>query len=195
MFNEMRFAFRKLVNSKIFHNIRSLHLSQNVKGHSYEGPGKTTVTILNKHEHSLLLINDYSQTGFTLNNGITMIGPMILFSKSLFFWNISSAKDINKDSLILFSVLEPKLDLLIIGLDDDYDFKFLTNLRQIVKDLQINTEILPVAQACSIFNFVNIEKRYVAAALIPPKQNPITSLLPKNLNQKYSQPLNKKLLN
>ncbi|KAI4476402.1 hypothetical protein M0804_013612 [Polistes exclamans] len=184
----MRFAFKKLFNSKVFHNIRNLHLSQNVNGHSYEGPGKTTVTILNKNEQSLLLISDYNETGFTLNNGIKMIGPIIIFSKSLLFWNVASAKDINKDSLILFSVLEPKLDLLIIGLEADYDHKFLINLKETTKYLNINTEILPVSQACSIFNFVNVENRYVAAALIPPKTSPIASFLAKNWNKNYKPP-------
>ncbi|XP_015187408.1 PREDICTED: NADH dehydrogenase [ubiquinone] 1 alpha subcomplex assembly factor 3 [Polistes dominula] len=183
----MRFAFKKLFNSKVFHNIRNLHLSQNVKGHSYEGPGKTTVTILNKNEQSLLLIDDYNKTGFTLNNGIKMIGPIIIFSKSLLFWNVASAKDINKDSLILFSILEPKLDLLIIGLDDDYDRNFLINLKETIKYLNINTEILPVSQACSIFNFVNLENRYVAAALIPPKSNSRAIFLSQNLNKNYDK--------
>ncbi|XP_043493709.1 NADH dehydrogenase [ubiquinone] 1 alpha subcomplex assembly factor 3 [Polistes fuscatus] len=186
LLDEMRFAFKKLFNSKVFHNIRNLHLSQNVNG--YEGPGKTTVTILNKNEQSLLLINDYNETGFTLNNGIKTIGPISIFSKSLLFWNVASAKDINKDSLILFDVLEPKLDLLIIGLDGDYDHKFLTNLKQTTKYLNINTEILPVSQACSRFMFVNVENRYVAAALIPPKIGPMASFLANNLNKNYKPP-------
>lgn len=114
-----------------------------------------------------------------------MIGPMILFPKSLLFWNIESAKDINKDSLILFNILEPKLDLLIIGLEKNYDQKFIVNLRGIIKELNINSEILPVDQACSVFNFVNMEKRYVAAALIPPKMNPVySSLILQNINKK-----------
>nr|XP_050845160.1 NADH dehydrogenase [ubiquinone] 1 alpha subcomplex assembly factor 3 [Vespula vulgaris] len=171
----MRFAFHRLFNSKMLHNLRSLHVSQNVRREAYDGPGKTTVTILNKNETSLLLINSYNQAGFTLNNGLKMVGPMVLFSKSLLFWNVASAKDINKDSLVLFSVLEPKLDLLIIGLEEDYEYEFIANLKKIIKDLGINSEILPVDQACSIFNFVNLENRYIAAALIPPKRNPLFS--------------------
>ncbi|XP_046828719.1 NADH dehydrogenase [ubiquinone] 1 alpha subcomplex assembly factor 3 [Vespa crabro] len=181
----MRFTFHRFFNYKVLHNLRSLHVSQNARKQSYDGPGKTTVTILNKNDTSLLLITGYNQTGFNLNNGLKIIGPTVLFSKSLLFWNVASAKDINKDSLVLFNILEPKLDLLIIGLEKDYDHKFISNLKQIIKDLDINSEILPVDQACSVFNFVNLEKRYVAAALIPPKQNPIlSSLIVKNFNKR-----------
>lgn len=180
----MRFAFHRLFNSKMLHNLRSLHVSQNVRREAYDGPGKTTVTILNKNETSLLLITSYNQAGFTLNNGIKMVGPMVLFSKSLLYWNIASAKDINKDSLVLFSVLEPKLDLLIIGLEEDYEYEFIANLKKTIKDLGINSEILPVDQACSIFNFVNLENRYVAAALIPPKRNSLFSSLNTKISKK-----------
>ncbi|KAL2725147.1 NADH dehydrogenase ubiquinone 1 alpha subcomplex assembly factor 3 [Vespula squamosa] len=180
-----RFINHRFFNSKMLHNLRSLHVLQNVRRQAYDGPGKTTVTILNKNETSLLLITGYNQTGFTLNNGIKMIGPMVLFSKSLLFWNVASAKDINKDSLILFKVMEPKLDLLIIGLEEDYEYKFIVNLKKIIKDLNIDSEILPVDQACSVFNFVNLENRYVAAALIPPKKNSLfSSLTIKSSNKK-----------
>ncbi|KAK2588723.1 hypothetical protein KPH14_001613 [Odynerus spinipes] len=165
----MRIAFHRLFNPKVVNNLRSLYTSRIAKEDAYDGPGRTTITILNNAEDAMLMIDNYDTSGFLLNNGIKMVGPMIIFSKSLFFWNVGSAKDINKDSLILFSILEPKIDLLILGLEDNYDYKFIHSLKEVLKDLGIKNEICTVDQACTAFNFVNSEGRYAAAALIPPR--------------------------
>lgn len=48
---------------------------------TYEGDGKTKVSILN-HELDLgLMINSYSQLGFRLNNDLRVVGPMAIFSR------------------------------------------------------------------------------------------------------------------
>lgn len=104
-----------------------------------------------------------------LNTGIKILGPTILFPKQAICWNIQSGKYINEASLSLFTVLEPKPDLLVIGLDDQYDFAYMKSLRECVHKLGINTEILSVYNACTVFNFVNEESRFVVAALIPQK--------------------------
>jgi len=43
------------------------------------------------------------------------------------------------------------------------------SLRECVQKLAIATEIVSVYNACTVFNFVNEEGRYVVAALIPRK--------------------------
>lgn len=48
---------------------------------TYEGDGKTTVSILNKEVDGGLMINAFSQMGFRLNNGMMVIGPMAIFPK------------------------------------------------------------------------------------------------------------------
>lgn len=48
---------------------------------SYEGDGKTTVSILNQEVDAGLMINSFSQMGFRLNNGMMVIGPMAIFPK------------------------------------------------------------------------------------------------------------------
>lgn len=94
----------------------------------------------------------------------------MLFPRHAICWNIQSGRHINNASLSLFTVLEPKPDLLIIGLDDQYDFSHIKNLRECVQKLGITTEIVSVYNACTAFNFVNEEGRYVVAALIPQKK-------------------------
>lgn len=105
-----------------------------------------------------------------MNTGTKVIGPTVLFPRHAICWNIQSGRHINNASLSLFTVLEPKPDLLIIGLDDQYDLAYIKSLRECVQKLGITTEIISVHNACTAFNFVNDEGRYVVAALIPRKK-------------------------
>lgn len=83
----------------------------------------------------------------------------------------------------MFFVLEPKLDLLIIGLDDNYDFAYIRSIQDTVQKHNINVEILPVFRASTVFNFISDEGRFVAAALIPQKSRRV-QFLPRNLTKK-----------
>lgn len=78
--------------------------------------------------------------------------------------------DINESALSLFFVLEPKLDLLIIGVGDKVDnYDFFKKLVPLSNKMRTPFEMLPTEHACATFNFLNSEGRHVAAALIPPK--------------------------
>jgi len=98
----------------------------------------------------------------------------VLFPRYAISWNIETGKDITEEALSLFTVVEPKPDVLIIGLDDRYDFAYHRNLKELTKKLHITTEILSVHYACTAFNFMNEEGRNVVAALIPPMQSSIS---------------------
>ncbi|XP_070158054.1 NADH dehydrogenase [ubiquinone] 1 alpha subcomplex assembly factor 3 isoform X2 [Polyergus mexicanus] len=148
-----------------YRNLHATHIARN----AYEGPGKTTVTFIRKEIGARLLVTRCDETGFTFNTGVRVIGPMMLFPRYAICWNIASGKHINDASLSLLTILEPKPDLFIIGLDDKYDFLYLKSLREIVQKLGITTEIISVRNACTVFNFVNEEGRYVIAGLIPQK--------------------------
>lgn len=104
-----------------------------------------------------------------LNTGSKTVGPTVIFPSHAICWNIMNGSHINKESLSLFTILEPKPDLLVIGLDDTYDFTYYQNLRALLKKHDIPSEILSVRNACAVFNFVNEEGRFVIAALIPQK--------------------------
>lgn len=120
------------------------------------------------------------QFGFTLNTGTRVIGPTVLFPRHAVCWNVQSGRHINEASLSLFTVLEPKPDLLVIGLDDKYDFSYIKNLQECVQKLGIAAEIVSVYNACTVFNFVNEEGRYVVALLIPQKTPKQSLRLPTN---------------
>ncbi|XP_053695630.1 NADH dehydrogenase [ubiquinone] 1 alpha subcomplex assembly factor 3 [Sabethes cyaneus] len=136
---------------------------------AYDGDGKTTVSILNQEADAGLLINSYSQVGFRLSNDMVVIGPMAIFPRSVFSWNVSGFEDINEDSLSLFSVLEPKIDILVVGIGDQQVTPAFSNkVIDYMRKHKINVEVLTTEQACATFNFLNAEGRVVAAALVPP---------------------------
>lgn len=84
-------------------------------------------------------------------------------------WNIETFKDIDEKSLCVFNVLEPKIELVVLGIGDqqptaDFQKKVLSFMRK----NNINVEVMQTEQACSTFNFLNAEGRMVAGAMIPP---------------------------
>ncbi|XP_075988752.1 NADH dehydrogenase [ubiquinone] 1 alpha subcomplex assembly factor 3 [Anticarsia gemmatalis] len=134
---------------------------------AYEGDGKTTVKVINQDYELGLMIDSYATYGFKLNNGLTVLGPMAIFPKSVLSWQVSGTANITPESLRLFKLLEPKLDLVIIGVDCNERAAIDSTFRA-ARAAQINVEILPTEHACSTFNFLNAEGRSVCAALLPP---------------------------
>ncbi|XP_043266770.1 NADH dehydrogenase [ubiquinone] 1 alpha subcomplex assembly factor 3 [Venturia canescens] len=154
--------------------IRSFHRScvpRHLGSRSYDGDGKTTVSILNTDLNYGLMIDGLSSSGFKLNNGVWVLGPVIIFPKSIISWNIGSSEDINEESLVLFKILQPKLDILILGLDQKYEnsVPFIQTVKTLGKKIGMNIEICQTVHACTTFNYLNAERRYVAAALMPPR--------------------------
>lgn len=84
-------------------------------------------------------------------------------------WNVRNFEDVNEKSLSLFCVLEPKIDVLVIGSGDNVITpKFSAGIISFMRKYNINVELLPTEQACTTFNFLNGEGRIVGGALLPP---------------------------
>lgn len=131
--------------------------------------GKTTVEILNHEQDGNIYIDSYSQIGFRLNSGLRVMGPCAIFPRSVLHWNVRGVEDVSEDSLSLFTMLEPKLDLLVLGVGERENLgKINFNILKFLKSKRINVEILSTDQALATFNFLNSEKRFVAGAFIPP---------------------------
>ncbi|XP_066261656.1 NADH dehydrogenase [ubiquinone] 1 alpha subcomplex assembly factor 3 [Euwallacea similis] len=142
---------------------------------TYADEGRTTVHVMNKEDEYGLMIDGYSEVGFKLNNQITILGPMVIFPRSVLAWNISGIDDINEDSLSLFKVLEPKIDIIVLGTGDKVDDRdIFSTLVKFSRKHKLSFEVLPTESACPTFNFLNAEGRNVVAALIPPKKISIT---------------------
>ncbi|XP_076653297.1 NADH dehydrogenase [ubiquinone] 1 alpha subcomplex assembly factor 3 [Halictus rubicundus] len=170
--------------TRLLQNFRQLHCSH-VKSLAYEGPGRTTATIINDEVTSKILINKCLPVGFIFNDNSGLIGPLAIFPKTVLCWNIASGEDINEQTLSLFLAIEPKLDILILGLERNYEYKKVQEMKKTLIDRDIKVEILPVERACGIYNFLCDEGRYVAAGLIPPlpEETFQSKLLKKNLQK------------
>ena len=92
-------------------------------------------------------------------------------------WNVEGPEDITEESLSLFTILDPKIDVLIVGYGDNtpvggkeakkvfpVDPKIILKMRQ----KGVNMELLTTENAIATYNYLVEEGRVVAAALIPP---------------------------
>jgi len=137
---------------------------------AYEGTGKTTVSILNQDLIGTNLIDSYSNSGFRLNDNSFCIGPTIVFPNAVLKWRVMKASNITMESLSLFTLLEPKLDLIVIGHGEEPNVRDPVSIPVLLamKKKGIAVECLTTEKAISTYNYLMEEGRVVAAALIPP---------------------------
>ncbi|OQV13338.1 putative NADH dehydrogenase [ubiquinone] 1 alpha subcomplex assembly factor 3 [Hypsibius exemplaris] len=131
---------------------------------------KTTVTVLNNADDEYLLVNSYSQIGFHLSNNVRAFGPIALFPKSVLQWNVQTVEELTLESFSLFYLLDPKIDILVIGVGDRGNQLPGHLLLALMNRRKLGVEVLPTEHAVTTFNFLNSERRYVAGAFIPPKK-------------------------
>ncbi|XP_068905397.1 NADH dehydrogenase [ubiquinone] 1 alpha subcomplex assembly factor 3 isoform X2 [Tenebrio molitor] len=167
----LRHAINVINSTKTHINRRFLHVGQRLNSPgAYDAEGKTTVHILNNEAELGLMVNGFSQVGFRLNNDITVLGSMIIFPRSVLSWNVGDYTEITEESLSLLTILEPKLDLVVLGIGDPpKNLKVYQDLLPFSRKHKLTFEILPTEQACATFNFLSSEGRHVAGALIPPE--------------------------
>jgi len=127
-------------------------------------------------ESKLMGIRSMSTRGFRLIDGLFLYGPIAIFPRTVLSWRVLTPDDITAESLELFVRLEPKLDILVLGVGDR---KSIDPVRlRVTKRLQehrIALEIMKTEDAVPIFNFLNLEGRAVAGALYPPDDFPVSS--------------------
>ncbi|XP_069795597.1 NADH dehydrogenase [ubiquinone] 1 alpha subcomplex assembly factor 3 [Narcine bancroftii] len=128
---------------------------------------RTTVNALERGSQDALFIDGYSKYGFTIN-GNQVQGPCVVIPWALLQWNVGSYKDICEDSLALFYLLEPKIEILVLGMGDRVH-RLDPKLLAFMKRKKVALEILDTPNACATFNFLLSERPHVAAALIPPQ--------------------------
>ncbi|KAI1890331.1 hypothetical protein AGOR_G00152630 [Albula goreensis] len=131
---------------------------------------RTRVSILQKDDPSGVLIYSYSSHGFNIN-GSTVVGPCALLPPTVLQWNVGSYKDITVESMALFHMVEPRIEILVLGTGarvERIDPKVLEFMRK----KGIAVEVQATANACATFNFLASERRITAAGLIPPPPNP-----------------------
>ncbi|KAL6738455.1 hypothetical protein Aduo_012002 [Ancylostoma duodenale] len=108
-------------------------------------------------------------------------GPVALFPRTALSWRVHKPEDITPRSLSLFAMLEPKIDILVIGAGDKKNIdKVRSQIIGFLREHRIGLEISDSASfyynfnAIATFNFLNAEGRYVAAGLYPPDDMVVT---------------------
>ena len=117
------------------------------------------------------LIAKYSTQGFKIQ-GNKLYGSVAIVPKTYFSWKVKASTEITVESLQLFTTIEPKIEILVVGTGVRIE-QLSTEVRTFLKKHNILLEVLDTPNACSTFNFLLEEGRMTAAALIPPTDIPL----------------------
>nr|CDJ85925.1 Protein of unknown function DUF498 domain containing protein [Haemonchus contortus] len=134
-------------------------------------PQRSRVSFLSTEmtEAKQIGVRGLSCYGFRMIDGSFLYGPIALFPKTALSWRVQTADDIKPQSLSLFAMLEPKIDILVIGAGDKKNIdKVRARIIGFLNEHRIGLEISDTEDAIATFNFLNAEGRYVAAGLYPP---------------------------
>ncbi|XP_074813424.1 NADH dehydrogenase [ubiquinone] 1 alpha subcomplex assembly factor 3 isoform X2 [Natator depressus] len=127
---------------------------------------KTTLKVLERESSSMMFIDSYSSRGFTIN-GDKVVGPCAIIPRAILQWNVGSYQDITEESLVLFRLLEPRIEILVLGMGDKVE-RLEPDVLKFMRECGIAVEVQDTPNACATFNFLTSEGRATAAALIPP---------------------------
>ncbi|XP_068450001.1 NADH dehydrogenase [ubiquinone] 1 alpha subcomplex assembly factor 3 [Clinocottus analis] len=127
---------------------------------------RTTVSVMQKEPGSEVMIHSYSSRGFNID-GNKVFGPCAVLPPAILQWNVGSHKDITEESISLFHMLEPRIEILVLGTGARVE-RINPSVLALLKRKGIAVEVQDTPNACATFNFMTSERRVVAAGLIPP---------------------------
>lgn len=148
----------------------SAHTWQQSRSHRLSPTGdelyeKTTVTRVERDSPEMMFIESYSSNGFIIN-GDRVVGPCAVIPRGILQWNVASPKDISTESLSLFHLLVPKIEILVLGTGDRVE-RLDPAITKFMRQKGVAIEVQDTPNACATFNFLISERRVTAAALIP----------------------------
>ncbi|XP_029357496.1 NADH dehydrogenase [ubiquinone] 1 alpha subcomplex assembly factor 3 isoform X2 [Echeneis naucrates] len=127
---------------------------------------RTTVSVMQKEPDSGVMIQSYSSRGFTID-GNKVFGPCAVLPPAILQWNVGSYKDITEESVSLFHMLEPRIEILVLGTGARVE-RIDPSVLALLRRKGIAVEVQDTPNACATFNFLTSERRIAAAGLIPP---------------------------
>ncbi|XP_029006393.2 NADH dehydrogenase [ubiquinone] 1 alpha subcomplex assembly factor 3 [Betta splendens] len=127
---------------------------------------RTMVSIMQKEPGGAFMIQSYTSRGFTIN-GNKVFGPCALLPPAILQWNVGSYKDITEESVSLFHMLEPRIEILVLGTGARLE-RINPSVLALLRSKGIAVEVQDTPNACATFNFLTNERRLTAAGLIPP---------------------------
>ncbi|XP_056093902.1 NADH dehydrogenase [ubiquinone] 1 alpha subcomplex assembly factor 3 [Rhinichthys klamathensis goyatoka] len=127
---------------------------------------RTSVTVMQKEPDGAAIIYSYSPQGFNIS-GNRVLGPCALVPPAILQWNVGHHTDITAESLSLFHLLEPRIEVLVLGTGARTE-RLDPSVLDFLRKKGIAVEVQDTPNACATFNFLSSERRLVAAGLIPP---------------------------
>lgn len=136
---------------------------------------RTRISLLQNENPLPVYIDSYSSRGFTVN-GNRVFGPCALLPQTVVQWNVGSHQDITEESFSLFWMLEPRIEIVVVGTGNKTE-RLNSQVLQAMRQRGIAVEVQDTPNACATFNFLCHEGRVTGAALIPPPgETMLTSL-------------------
>lgn len=128
----------------------------------------------------------YFPNGFKINNS-DIYGSVLLLPRAHYLWNVENNEKISLESLQLFEIITPKVDLIMIGTGKDmiYDQKSIEIIKHF-REIGISAEFMSTViiffilsfiycvkkpNAIATFNILIEEDRNVGAALLTIENN------------------------
>ncbi|DBA04527.1 TPA: hypothetical protein N0F65_011075 [Lagenidium giganteum] len=111
-------------------------------------------------------VTEYDEGGFVIND-INMRGGVALLPDIAMMWKPRRFEDITKDSLSVFTVANPPIEILVLGCGPRIQRSLDPELKEYLKVNGIVVEYLDSLNACATFNILNAEDRKVGAAILP----------------------------
>jgi len=126
------------------------------------------VDILHSHnsdEKPRMSVRGYGEDCFQVNE-THVHGSVVILPHSFFIWEAKTFEDITKESLSLFTMLHPTIEVLFIGCGDVMHKPLDAALTRHFKQKGIIVEASSTTNAAATFNVLNGEGRNVACALL-----------------------------
>ena len=132
-------------------------------------PERTTISNLNiLSKVDAPVIERININGFNIRQK-WYLGSIVILSNNIFSWKVPSFRYLSYSNLVLFHLIQPKLELLIIGTGSKVEMVD-KDITKCLRDSGVAVEIQDTRHAASTFNYMLDEFRSVAAALIPPRK-------------------------
>ncbi|XP_068172383.1 NADH dehydrogenase [ubiquinone] 1 alpha subcomplex assembly factor 3 [Antennarius striatus] len=126
---------------------------------------RTTVSIMKK-EANRVMIYSYSDKGFNIS-GNQVMGPCAVLPPTILQWNVGSYTEITEESVSLFHMVVPRIEILVLGTGARLE-RINPSVLALLKRKGIAVEVQDTPNACATFNLLCNDRRVAAAGLIPP---------------------------
>jgi uncharacterized protein len=122
-------------------------------------------------------VKAFGETSFRLDE-VLVKHSVLLLPHSFLLWNAKTFDDITQDSLEIFPLMFPTLEILFIGCGETQPKQLPLELVRYFRAKGIVVEATSTSNAAGMFNVLNAEGRNVAAALLTEQPSTATFRIP-----------------